>query len=124
MSDYKKLLSMAFILALPAQPAWAAPFCVRSQALPAECLYFDAAQCRRRASELSGFCVANPAELVISSSLNDRYCLVGSNRYTQCLYADRTSCENDAVSANSVCIERPVADIQENPYLLDINRKY
>jgi hypothetical protein len=124
MSYYCKTSLVTLAFSLFAQPLWAAPFCVQAQALPAQCEYFDAAQCRARAFELSGFCVANPGEMVIAAGGTDRYCLVLSSRQAQCIYPDRTSCDKDAGSANGVCMENAPPSVQENPYLYDINRKY
>jgi hypothetical protein len=124
MLNFRKTLFIMLAFALPSQPLLAAPFCVQTQTTPQQCDYFDAAQCRTRAAELNGYCVANPGELVISPGGTGRYCLVLSSRHTQCLYADRTSCEKDAVSANGVCMENAPASVQEDPYRYDINRKY
>jgi hypothetical protein len=124
MSPNPRIVFAVFVSALAAGPAFAAPFCVQTQSLPAECAYFDPSQCRVRAAQLSGFCVANPAELVIRSGETSAYCLVLSNRSAECVYADRTSCESEAVSANGVCIEQSSFNVAKNPYLLDINRKY
>lgn len=114
--------TLAFMLAWG--PAFAAPFCVQTQAMPPECAYVDAVQCRKRASQLKGLCVANAAELVIPPGGTGRYCLVLSSRYAQCVYADRDSCERDAGPASGVCIEKTPSSVQEDPYKLDINRKY
>jgi hypothetical protein len=123
MTYHRKITYALLPLFIPA-PSIAAPFCVQAQAIPAECFYYDAVQCRKRAHELNGLCVANPGELVITPGGTGKYCLVLSSRHTQCVYADRTTCENDAVPASGVCIERAPQDIQDDPYRFDPNRKY
>lgn len=124
MPDYRKTFFMTLAFILPAESSPAAPFCVQTQATPPECAYYDAFQCRKRAAELQGFCVANPGELVIPPGGTGHFCLVLSSRTAQCVYADRTSCENDAVAANGVCIEKSPVSVNQDPYQFDINRKY
>lgn len=125
MSNYRSICliaTLAFII--PAQPLLAAAFCLQTQTIGPQCDYFDAIQCRKRASELSGYCVANPAELVINSGGVGRYCLVLSSRQAQCIYSDYSSCQNDAGPANGVCIEESATRIAQDPYQFDANRQY
>ena len=124
MFNGRKISFITLTFLLPGQPLLAAPFCVQTQAMPPQCDYYDAAQCRKRAAELKGYCVANPPELVIRAGGTGEYCLVLSSRDAQCLYPDRTSCENDAGPANGVCIEKSAVSVEKDPYQLDINRKY
>jgi hypothetical protein len=124
MVNHQKTFVIAAALIFSAHPLSAAPFCVQTQATAAECLYYDAAQCRTRAYELNGFCVANPGELVISPGGTGKYCLVLSSGQAQCLYADFTTCQNDAGPASGVCMEKSPQTTQDDPYKFDINRKY
>ena len=71
------IASLAGMLAGPVA-ALAAPFCVRTEAIPPQCLYFDASECGKRATQMGGICVVNPAELHVSSTLG-HYCLLTSS---------------------------------------------
>ena len=124
MPDFRIISLIVFGFLLHTQPAFAAPFCIQTQSIPEQCDYVDATQCRKRAAELKGYCVANPADLVIRAGGTGRYCLVLSSRDAQCIYTDISSCENDAAPASGVCIEKSPSDIQDDPYRFDSNRKY
>jgi hypothetical protein len=94
-----------------------------SAPLYAECSYYDARECRKRAAQLAGVCAANPDELKLQPGVG-KYCLVQSSRVSMCNYADRTSCDNEAVRQGAVCVEFPSGGVQPNPYRLDPNSKY
>jgi hypothetical protein len=123
MLKYSNIFFIISAFSFPTQ-LLAAPFCIQTQAVAAQCDYFDATQCRSRAMEQNGFCVANPAELVITPGGTGKYCLVLSSRQAQCIYADISSCQNDAGPANGVCIEKTPGNVQTDPYQFDVNRKY
>ena len=115
-----KAVVLALALLAPAGPILAAPFCVQTQSVPAQCLYFDATSCARRAAELNGSCSANPAELKITAGFST-YCVVDSTRIPQCLYASFDSCVAEAARKHALCIraQRPPAPGQaEDPFQL------
>ncbi|MDQ2802500.1 MAG: hypothetical protein M3Y41_07385, partial [Pseudomonadota bacterium] len=58
---------------LASAPAVAAPFCLQNEAIPAQCIYYDATDCQRRAAQMHGFCTANPAEVTVTPG-NGQYC--------------------------------------------------
>ena len=122
MLDRKTVI--AAIAIISPSSALAAPFCLEAQGTPPECIYYDASECRTRAYEVRGLCIANPGEMIITPGSTGRYCLVLSSRHAQCLYADRTSCENDAGPAGGVCMEKTPGNAQIDPYRFDPNRTY
>jgi hypothetical protein len=93
------------MLVLPL-PAFAAPFCVRTQALPPQCIFFDAASCNARATQMGGLCVANPAELHVRSGLG-HFCLMTAGNVASCIYTERGPCDAEAHHQQGVCIESP-----------------
>lgn len=93
-------------LALPAM-AYAAPFCIESQALSPICIYYDAASCQKEANRQGGVCSANPNEVKLSSNVG-QYCLVTSDGSSQCIYSDRGSCATDAVREHGACTSSPI----------------
>src|SRR5579863_4136457 len=62
----------ALIMPVAAQ---AAPFCIQSQGLPAQCIYYDAGDCQREANRQGAICTASPDEVTLSTNLG-QYCLV------------------------------------------------
>jgi hypothetical protein len=60
-------------------PAIAAPFCVGTEAVPPQCIYYDANSCQQRALQLgsTGQCSVNPNEAHLTPSIG-HYCLVTS----------------------------------------------
>jgi hypothetical protein len=87
-------------------PAVAAPFCVQTQAIPPQCIFFDASSCDTRALQMGGTCIANPAEVHVSIGLG-HYCLLTSSLVFACIYADRAPCDVDAQHQHGVCIIAP-----------------
>lgn len=119
----RKTIFAALVLAgLPAA-GWAAPFCVQGQGMTPQCHYVDAVQCRKRAEEIRGLCVANPEELILSRGTG-KYCMVDSSKNSMCSYVDRTSCAIDALRNQGVCLENTASTVQPDPYASDPNRKY
>ncbi len=96
---------LALLLAVPV-PAVAAPFCVYTEALPPQCLYFDASSCNERAKQLGGFCSANEAEVKVLGAIG-HYCLLTSSLSSSCIYVDRADCNRDAQQQHGVCVEAP-----------------
>ena len=102
------------MLTLPI-PVFAAPFCVETEALPPQCMYYDAASCESRAQQLNGQCSVNRSEATIPPGLG-HYCLLTSTMVSQCIYADRANCERDAKVQGGACVitptrpESPAAD--------------
>src|SRR5690242_3270545 len=76
---------IASLLLSAPQPLLAAPFCVQTQALPPQCMYYDAASCSQRAQQLQGSCAVNPKEVKVSSGLG-HYCLLNSSLVSMCIY--------------------------------------
>jgi len=97
---------LLILLAAAPLPAAAAPFCVQTQALPPQCMFFDAGSCEDRARQLGGLCSVNRNEVHISPGLG-HYCLLTSTMASQCIYADRGTCERDAQQQRGACIDAP-----------------
>jgi len=80
----------------------AAPICLQTQALGPQCIYYDAAECRKEAGRQGGICSANPKEVRVSPNVG-QYCLLTSEHVSLCVYSDRTSCDRDAARQGAVC---------------------
>jgi hypothetical protein len=93
------------LLAIPL-PVVAAPFCVQTQAIPPQCIYFDAESCNDRAREMGGTCSVNTAEAHISAGLG-HYCLFTSAQVSACIYPDRGACDAEAQHQHGVCVAEP-----------------
>ncbi len=104
-------LFQSMLLWLPL-PAAAAPFCVQTQALPPQCIYFDAGSCNERARQLQGYCSANPSEGHVAAGLG-HYCLLTSSQVSLCIYTDRDDCNRDALREHGVCVQATV--LPESP---------
>src|SRR5580693_6201623 len=100
------IVGLAF-LATP-QPATAAPFCVQTEAIPPQCIYFDARSCNDRAHEMGGTCSVNTAEAHISVGLG-HYCLFTSAQISACIYPERAACYAEAKHQHGVCVAAPNA---------------
>lgn len=92
-------------------PAAAAPYCVQTQAVPPQCIYFDPNSCNERARQLDGTCTANPDEVHVTAGLG-HYCLLTSGA-SLCIYADRNNCDRDARRQHGVCAQAPA--LPESP---------
>jgi len=88
-------------------PAAAAPFCVQTQSVPPQCIFFDASACNERARQLQGYCSVNESEVHVSGGLG-HYCLLTSNQVSMCIYPSRDNCERDARQQHGVCIDAPL----------------
>lgn len=96
---------VALLLAMPAA-AWAAPFCIKSEMLPPQCIYQDVQQCDREALRQNATCAANPDEITLTPG-NGRYCVVTSAHVSLCAYGDRTTCARDAATQGGTCTDAP-----------------
>ena len=96
--------SIALLLLAMPLPAVAAPFCVESAALPPQCIYFDAASCAQRASQLGAYCSVNANEVHVQAAVG-HYCLLTSTLVSSCIYVDRGSCDRDAAQQHGVCAQ-------------------
>jgi hypothetical protein len=86
--------------------AQAAPFCIGSEAVPPQCIYYDANSCSKEAVRQGGICSANPKEVRITTNVG-QYCVVTSQQVALCYYSDRASCANAATRLQGACISRP-----------------
>ena len=98
-----RLVALAILFAPAAE---AAPFCLRGQILPPQCIYYDARQCELEAQRQGEVCSANPAEVTLSRGAG-LYCVVTSSRVSVCAYTDRGTCARDAMQHNGTCTEAP-----------------
>jgi hypothetical protein len=98
--------SLAQLTVLVPIGAHAAPFCLGSEAIPPQCIYYDANSCSKEAIRQGGACSANPKEVRITTNVG-QYCVVTSQQVTLCYYSDRGSCTNAAARQQGVCISRP-----------------
>ncbi|HVY13908.1 MAG TPA: hypothetical protein VHB27_01675 [Rhodopila sp.] len=102
----KHYILAAAMAGLPVAVAQAAPFCIKSQILPPQCIYQDAQQCAKEAQRQGGVCSANPDELTLTPG-NGKYCMVTSTHASLCAYGDRATCARDAASQGGVCTDAP-----------------
>lgn len=92
-------------LVLPAG-GHAAPFCIGTESVPPQCIYYDANDCRKEANRQGGFCSANPNELHVSTNIG-QFCLVTSQQVSLCIYLDRSTCDADAARQHGACVAAP-----------------
>lgn len=93
-----------FLLFLVVGPgAEAAPYCVGSQGVPAQCIHHDVAQCRADARRMKGVCSLNSKEVELAGGEN--FCVVRNGPVVQCLYPDRRSCEVTAGREGGICVD-------------------
>jgi hypothetical protein len=119
-----RVFGWIFLIALlMPQLASASTFCVRQQGGVPQCLYEDAADCRRRATEINGLCSVNP-RLVSITATGGRYCVVTSERATECYYPERAACETEARRKGAVCIDSAAVPAQPDPHGEDPERRY
>ena len=86
--------------------AQAAPFCIESQALSPQCIYYDADNCRREAYRQGATCSANKEEVHLTTNVG-QYCLVTSQQVSLCIYSDRGTCSADAEKQHGTCTNAP-----------------
>ena len=108
--EQDRVLATIFGLGLLAAPlpAIGAPYCVRTLALPPQCLYFDPAACNTRAIQMGGRCTANAAEVQLRTGLG-HYCLITPGNVSECIFADLAVCNAEAQHQQGVCVDAPNA---------------
>ena len=97
---------LPLLLLITPATARAAPFCIQSQALPPQCMYYDAGSCNERARQLQGYCSVNQAEVHVAGGLG-HYCMLTSSLVQSCIYVDRSTCERDARQQHGACVDAP-----------------
>jgi hypothetical protein len=102
------------ILSGAAGQAFAAPFCIESQALPPQCNYYDAAECQSDAARQGGVCSANAHEFTLQPNIG-QYCLATSYGAAFCVYPDRASCMAEAVRQHAACTAAPFVATGRSP---------
>ena len=96
------------------RPAAAAPYCVQTEAIPPQCLYYDAPSCNARAKQMSGYCTINKAELKIAPGIG-HFCVLTSGNVSVCQYLDADSCNTEAHRQNGLCVAAPARDESPAP---------
>ncbi|HTW71819.1 MAG TPA: hypothetical protein VME47_18185 [Acetobacteraceae bacterium] len=99
-------LGWAVLLAATGGPAFAAPYCVQSQALPPQCDYYDPSLCQENANRQGGVCAENPQEARLQPGIG-QYCVVTAGGASNCSYADRGTCAAEAQRQKGACVEAP-----------------
>lgn len=97
---------LAALAMLCSPPAIAAPFCIQSQVLTPQCIYYDAQQCDLAAQRQGAVCATNPREVKLSPG-NGQYCVVTSGQVSVCAYADRATCAKAAALQQGTCADAP-----------------
>jgi hypothetical protein len=117
MTRFASASRLAALAVLFIQPALAAPFCITSQVLPPQCIYYDARQCNQEAQRQGATCATNPTELRLTDGPG-QFCVVTSGRFSVCAYLDRPTCEQEARRQNGTCAasSRHVAVGSPDPY--------
>jgi hypothetical protein len=93
---------LAALAVLVAQPVMAAPFCLSTQVVPPQCIYYDARECNQEAQRQGGYCGTNPTELRLTDGPG-QFCVVTSGHFSVCAYVDRPSCEQEAARQHGTC---------------------
>jgi len=114
LSTVEVLVGLLTMAVLPTPAALAAPFCLETQTVPPQCVYFDANDCRREADHQHGFCVANPQEVGLTPSVG-AYCVVTSGQASACDYQDASACSREATRQGGICVASPVVPATPNP---------
>jgi hypothetical protein len=117
LSTVEMMAGLLFAATLPAPSALAAPFCLQTQSIPPQCIYFDASNCRRDATQQRGFCIVNPQEVALAPGVG-AYCMVTSGGAAVCAYQDIRECSREALHQDAVCVEAPpgIAGNTPDPY--------
>jgi hypothetical protein len=103
------------LLAMAAsQTAVAAPYCVQTEAIAPQCLYFDPASCDARAKQIGGYCSINTAELHIAPGVG-HFCVLTSGNVANCYYSDSDSCHAEAKRQHGLCVSAPARDESPAP---------
>lgn len=107
------ILAVLGLLAVPLSAA-AAPFCVKTQAIPPQCIYFDASSCNQQAQAQGGTCTVNTPEVHVATGIG-HYCLFTSEQVSFCIYPDRAACDAEAQHQQGVCVMAPDAPESSAP---------
>jgi hypothetical protein len=102
---WRPYLIVLGVLGMPLA-AHAAPFCIQSQGLPAQCIYYDAGDCQKEANRQGAICSANPDEVHMTANVG-QYCLITSQQVSLCIYSDRDTCIADAARQHGACSYAP-----------------
>ena len=102
------------LLLLIAVETRAAPFCLRTPAVPPQCLYVDPGLCRSDARAQGGECIVNPTQPQPVRG-SGQYCIVVSGGSLECEYPDRSPCERAASRMSTGCVEAPRSNGGETP---------
>jgi hypothetical protein len=84
----------------------AAPFCIGSESLPPQCIYYDSQSCNKEAIKQGGVCSVNTKEVRLTKNIG-QYCVVTSQRVSLCIYSDRSSCSAAAKVQGGACVSSP-----------------
>ncbi len=114
LSTAELLAGLLTATVLPAPGAIAAPFCLQTQTVPPQCIYFDANECRQEATHERGFCVVNPQEVALPPSVG-AFCIVTSGQASSCDFQDATACYREAAHQGGICVPAPAAPIGNTP---------
>ncbi len=111
------LAGLMLAVSLPSPSALAAPFCLQTETVPPQCIYYDAANCRRDATRQRGFCVVDGQEIALRPGTG-AYCLVTGDGASVCDFQDPGPCTQEATRQNAVCVLAPPAAAGNipNPY--------
>lgn len=96
------------------QQAFAAPYCVQTEAIPPQCLYFDPASCDERAKQMGGYCSVNTAELQAPPGIG-HFCELLQGNVGNCFFPDYDSCNLRAKRDHGVCVAAPARDESSAP---------
>jgi hypothetical protein len=102
------------LIMVASHAAAAAPYCVQTEAIGPQCLYFDPTSCDVRAKQIGGYCSVNTAELHIAPGIG-HFCLLTSGNVANCFYPDNDSCEGEAKRQHGVCVAAPARDESPAP---------
>lgn len=95
--------------------ALAAPFCVESQGLPAECWFHDVVSCRQEAAKRNGHCSLNQDEVKISDQ-GAPFCIIDAGMVPVCAFEGGDTCDQEAAKRNAVCFQNTGGKSNDDPY--------
>lgn len=109
---------LLFLTCVGAAFAQGAPWCVSTQALPPQCIFYDPRQCQLVAGQQGGVCLPNGNVETVRSELG-QYCLVVAGARPACNYVDQNTCNRDATQQGGACVlasEAAGPNLAPNPY--------
>ena len=95
--------------------ARAAPFCLQNQAVPPQCIYYDANSCRRDAARQGAWCIVNPDAVGTAQPGGGSYCMVTSGGVSVCNFSDGVSCAREAAHEGGACVAAPTPPVVNTP---------